>query len=64
MNEQSNEQAAVDKHITCIECGALFLFSAGEQSYFISMLLSPPKRCPECRAERKAKFNARKSGEM
>ena len=44
----------VDKEIQCIECGATFTFSSGEQFFFWSKSgLSTPKRCPACRLKRK-----------
>ena len=43
-----------DKVITCCDCGTEFLFSMGEQLYFRSKQLSQPRRCPVCRAKRKA----------
>jgi len=43
-----------DKELTCIECEATFIFTAGEQRYFASKPgLVEPKRCPECRLKRK-----------
>jgi hypothetical protein len=42
-----------DKFIPCIDCGDEFLYSAGEQAYFISKGLSEPKRCQPCRIQRK-----------
>jgi len=38
----------------CLGCGAEFVFSAGEQRFFLSKGLTEPKRCPECRQRRKA----------
>ena len=45
-----------DKTICCVDCGKTFVFRAGEQAFFNSKRppLSPPKRCPECRAFRKS----------
>jgi len=43
-----------DQEIECVECGLTFTFTAGEQRYFKSKGLFPPKRCPVCRAKRKA----------
>jgi len=44
-----------DKTLRCRECGADFLFTAGEQEFYASKgLLNEPARCPECRAARKA----------
>lgn len=39
-----------DKSLTCVECGAEFTFSAGEQEFFEQRgLNAPPKRCAACR---------------
>ena len=44
-----------DKSLTCVECGALFTFTSGEQEFFASKgYTNEPKRCPECRESRKA----------
>ena len=43
-----------DKYIPCIDCKNIFLFTVGEQRFFNSKGLSLPKRCPDCRARRKA----------
>jgi hypothetical protein len=42
-----------DKILKCIQCGAEFIFTAGEQNFFAERDLVPPKRCQECRAKRK-----------
>lgn len=42
-----------DKHLQCLDCGLSFIFSKGEQCYFLSKGLSVPKRCPQCRLKRK-----------
>jgi NAD-dependent SIR2 family protein deacetylase len=42
-----------NKTIRCVDCGADFTFSVGEQRYFLSKGLSVPKRCPQCRLKRK-----------
>ena len=42
-----------DKVFTCCDCGNTFTFTAGEQVYFESKQLSPPKRCKPCRELRK-----------
>ena len=45
-----------DKTLTCTDCGANFVFSAEEQEQFQARgYTNEPKRCPECRATRKAK---------
>ncbi|MFC1940702.1 zinc-ribbon domain containing protein, partial [Chloroflexota bacterium] len=44
-----------DRSIQCSDCGATFIFSAGEQEFFASKGYSnDPERCPECRQARKA----------
>ena len=40
--------------ITCIMCSRVFRINDGEQDFFAQRGLSQPKRCPPCRAERKA----------
>lgn len=47
--------AYVDRIITCVSCGQGFTFSASEQELFASRgFTNEPKRCPECRAQRRA----------
>ncbi len=46
-----------NKKLRCVDCNATFTFSADEQFFFWAKGLSEPKRCPECRAERKATIN-------
>ena len=43
-----------NKQITCADCGAEFTFSADDQEYYASKGYSEPKRCPDCRAAKKA----------
>lgn len=40
--------------IKCMVCGNVFSLREGEQDFFIQRGLDLPKRCPPCRAERKA----------
>ena len=42
-----------DKILVCLDCGNEFIFSKGEQCYFLSRELLPPKRCPACRKKRR-----------
>jgi CxxC-x17-CxxC domain-containing protein len=45
----------VDKTLTCRDCGQEFVFSAGEQEFYQARgLLNEPRRCPNCRAARRA----------
>ena len=44
-----------DKVLRCRECGADFLFTAGEQEFYaMKGLLNEPGRCPACRARRRS----------
>jgi CxxC-x17-CxxC domain-containing protein len=43
-----------DKTLVCRDCGAEFVFSAGEQEFYQSRgLQNEPGRCPDCRASRR-----------
>ena len=43
-----------DKTLKCKECGAEFIFSAGEQEFYAEKgFENEPQRCKECRAARK-----------
>jgi CxxC-x17-CxxC domain-containing protein len=43
-----------DKTMTCVECGAAFEFTAGEQEFHASRgFTTEPRRCPDCRRARK-----------
>lgn len=44
-----------DKQLTCVDCGAEFTFSSGEQEKFAQLgFTNEPKRCGPCRAAKKA----------
>lgn len=44
-----------DKVLTCRDCGASFIWTAGEQEFYLQKgLMNEPGRCPSCRAARKA----------
>jgi CxxC-x17-CxxC domain-containing protein len=44
-----------DKKITCIDCGAEFIHTAGQQEFFAKMnFTSEPKRCKACRDKKKS----------
>lgn len=50
---QETNQFYEDKKLICIECQEPFIFTIGEQKYYISKGLALPKRCSRCRAIRK-----------
>jgi CxxC-x17-CxxC domain-containing protein len=40
-----------DKTLTCRDCGESFVFTAGEQGFYLEKgLLNDPQRCQSCRA--------------
>lgn len=44
-----------DKTLTCRDCGAEFVFTAGEQEFYAEKgFQNEPTRCRECRAAHKA----------
>jgi len=51
-----------DKNLTCVDCGATFVFTAGEQEFHSSKGFSnEPRRCTGCRSARRSN---RDSGDM
>lgn len=49
-----------DETLICEDCGCEFTFTAGEQEFYAEKgLTNKPKRCPECRKQRRQK-NRRK----
>jgi len=45
---------ALDKTLTCADCSQSFTFTASEQDFFAERGFTEPRRCPTCRASRKA----------
>ena len=53
-----------DKQLTCVDCGADFTFSSGEQERYAQLgFTNEPKRCAPCRAAKKAAGGGRPAGE-
>ena len=42
-----------DRTMTCADCGQEFNFSASEQQFYADRGFSEPRRCANCRAQRK-----------
>lgn len=42
-----------DKTLVCRDCGQDFVFSAGEQAFYLERGFVEPARCPSCRASRR-----------
>lgn len=60
-NEESSAQTEefADKEINCTDCGADFIWSAGEQIFFRDKnLTNPPKRCKKCKKAKNERINA------
>jgi len=43
-----------DKNLTCVECNTSFTYTADDQSFHSQKGYTEPKRCPSCRASRRA----------
>jgi CxxC-x17-CxxC domain-containing protein len=46
-----------DKNLTCADCSQEFVFTASEQDFYAQRGFTDPRRCPSCRASRKAARN-------
>jgi CxxC-x17-CxxC domain-containing protein len=44
----------MDRTLTCADCRSEFTFTASEQDFFAEKGFSEPRRCPSCRAAKKA----------
>ena len=43
-----------DKTLVCRDCGSNFIFTAGEQGFYLEKgLMNEPQRCPDCHANRR-----------
>ena len=50
-----------DENITCKDCGATFVFTAGEQAFYAEKgFTQKPVRCKSCLEALKARMNERK----
>ena len=49
------EQNYETQQLQCVECGKIFEFSGEDQEFYAKKGYSAPKRCPECRENRKAR---------
>ena len=43
-----------DKILSCVDCSQEFVFAATDQQFYAEKEFSEPRRCPSCRAARKA----------
>jgi len=51
-----------DKTLTCSDCNVEFEFTEREQAFYAEKGFSEPRRCPSCRASRKAARNSDSGG--
>src|SRR5688572_32486142 len=51
-----------DKTLTCADCGQEFVFTGSEQDFYAQRGFTEPRRCPSCRASRKAARNSEGGG--
>jgi CxxC-x17-CxxC domain-containing protein len=47
-----------DKNLTCVDCSQEFVFTARDQEFYAGRGFSEPRRCPSCRAAKKAQREA------
>ncbi len=60
MGSKVKESDLEDKTLMCKDCGQKFIWTAGEQKFFLDKgLQNIPKRCKSCTATYKAKLNER-----
>jgi len=50
---KKNQPEFKDVELECSECQQKFIFTAGEQKFFMERSLAKPHRCPACRQRRK-----------
>jgi len=49
-----------DTKCKCIDCNLDFVFTAGEQSFYLKKAFSEPRRCKDCRKKRKKDWRKRR----
>jgi hypothetical protein len=48
-----------DKTLVCKDCGKDFIFTEGEQQFYVEKgFTNEPTRCKECRTAKKERFNS------
>ena len=53
----------VDRLLTCVDCGGEFVFTAGEQLFFMDkQFKNDPKRCKPCKSRRSAAVSGASAG--
>lgn len=54
MPEGASAQTPQDKLLNCVDCGAQFVFSARDQTFYLERGYQAPRRCKTCRDKRKS----------
>lgn len=55
----------VDRLLTCVDCGGQFVFTAGEQLFFLDkQFKNDPKRCKPCKSRRSAAASGANPGNL
>jgi len=44
-----------DRMLGCVECGKKFIWTAGEQSYYLKKKLKTPHRCSQCLTKKRVR---------
>ena len=56
---EDNSDGPSDSMIGCIDCREQFVWTAGEQAFFLEKnLLNPPKRCKDCKRAKNRRLAA------
>ena len=59
LRKPGRPMAFEDRTLTCVDCGADFVWTAGEQSFFADKhFTNEPKRCRACKARRSQRRQA------
>jgi CxxC-x17-CxxC domain-containing protein len=53
--QEVSQVSYTDRTLTCVDCSVEFIHSAADQEFYVEKgFVSDPKRCPSCRAARRA----------
>ena len=52
-----------DRDLTCVDCGQTFVFTSRDQEFYAQRSFSEPRRCPTCRAAKKAQRESAGGGD-
>ena len=52
----------LDKNLKCSDCKNVFIFTKGEQEFYLKKAFSEPRRCLDCRKKRKKDRRKKRRG--